>query len=168
MLRPQDQTHVESQYRLYGGLVYRRCLRILQDRDEARAAVQEVFVRYMGQLEQASQVGHPRAYLFRTATNHCLNRLRDRKPWEELDHESLLGPLGADPAGLVEGRRRLLEKLERLTEEERLLVWLHFAEGMTQGEIAEVLSVSRKTVNKKLGELSRRLALPAGGEVGHA
>lgn len=167
MLRPQDQTSVETLYRLYGGLVYRRCLRMLRDRDEARAAVQEVFVRYMGQLERAREVGNPRAYLFRTATNHCLNRLRDRKPWEELDAESVAGPQGTDPAGLVTSRRQLLEKLEPLAEEERTLVWLCFAEGMSQGEVAEVLSVSRKTVNQRLGELCRRLALHLEGEVEH-
>lgn len=168
MLHPRDVERVESLYVEYGGLVYRRCLRMLHDRDAARVAVQEVFVRYMDQLERERAVGHPRAYLFRTATNLCLNRFRDRKPEQEFAAAEHADQRENDPASLV-ARRHLLEHgLQRLNEQERLAAWLHYAEGLTQAEVAEVLAVSRKTVNKLLGRVKVRLTQPtAPGEVKH-
>jgi RNA polymerase sigma factor (sigma-70 family) len=58
----------------------------------------------------------------------------------------------------VGNRRTAAACLSLLNEEERLLMWLHFVEGLTQEEVAEVAGLSRKTVNERLGLIRRRLS----------
>jgi RNA polymerase sigma-70 factor, ECF subfamily len=164
MLDKQDSAQVEALYREYGGLVYRRCLRILRDSDAALTAVQEVFMRFIIRLEQKPEINFARAYLFRTATNICLNTLRDRKPVTELVEEEYAGSAGTDPGVLAEQRLMLAHGLSSLKDDERLALWLHLAEGLTQAEVAEVLGTSRKTVNEMLGRVRASLAGPASAE----
>src|SRR6266536_2597977 len=70
------QHKIAELYREYGPFVYRRCLRLLKHPDAARDATQEVFVklvRDIGKLEGRAS-GLP--WLYRVATNHCLNHVR--------------------------------------------------------------------------------------------
>src|SRR5512138_4043947 len=64
-------------YRQYGPSVYRRCLRLLRDPEAAKDATQEVFmklVRDMPKLEDRETV---LPWMYRVATNHCLNLRRN-------------------------------------------------------------------------------------------
>ena len=147
-------------YREYGGLVYRRCLRLLRDREEARSAVQEVFVRIMGRVEKEVDLGTPRRYLYTAATNYCLNFMRDRKPMVDLlDFDELATKEADDPERRVALRKELARALEGLTETERLVVYMYHGDGMTQEEIAEAVDLSRKTVLEMLARLHKRLRL---------
>ena len=60
-------------YRRYGPAVLRKCERILASREEAEDVVQTLFLDLY--RPGRADVGLP--YLFRAATNRCLNRLRD-------------------------------------------------------------------------------------------
>ena len=44
---------LEQLYSEMGGMIYRRCLRMLGDKEEARVGVQEVFLRFMMSLSTA-------------------------------------------------------------------------------------------------------------------
>jgi len=152
--------HVEELYRQHGGLVYRRCLALLRDPDEARSAVQEVFLRIMGRLAHEEEVGNIRSYLFRAATNHCLNLLRDRRKLaESLECDQVAGAERDDPQQQVAWRDRLEACLAGLDERDRLAVHLYWGEGLTQDEVAEVLGLNRVTVVRLLARLRERLRL---------
>jgi len=160
MLRKSDSSWVEELYREYGGLVYRRCLRLLRDREEALSGVQEVFLRLMGRMEKEIELGAPRRYLYTAATNYCLNRIRDRKPMADLcDFPELATSESDDPARLAELRAYISLTLEGLTETERLVLYMYYGDGMTQEEIAEAVDLSRKTVLEMLARLKETLRL---------
>ncbi len=151
---------VEELYRQHGGLVYRRCLALLRDPDEARSAVQEVFLRIMGRLAHEEAVGNIRSYLFRAATNHCLNLLRDRRKLADcLDCDHVAGARRDDPHQQMAWRDRLEACLAGLSDRDRLAVHLYWGEGLTQDEVAEVLGLNRVTVVHLLARLRERLRL---------
>ncbi|MEZ4235050.1 MAG: sigma-70 family RNA polymerase sigma factor [Myxococcota bacterium] len=70
-------------YQQYGLMVHCRCRALLRDDEEAREVMQDVFVEVLRRGD-ALQVDAPSSFLYRTATNLCLNRLRTckRKPSE--------------------------------------------------------------------------------------
>ncbi|MBL8953657.1 MAG: sigma-70 family RNA polymerase sigma factor [Myxococcaceae bacterium] len=139
----------------YHGTVYRRCLALLRDRDDAAEALQEVFEKAISGLGRFRLQAAPLTWLYAIATRHCLQTLRNRS-----SHE-LKAVLLVEPGTFVldETRGDVQRTLEQLSLAELELVAHAYRDGLTQDEIAEVTRQSRKTVGKKLKALSDKLRL---------
>src|ERR1044071_9468697 len=74
-----DDAAVAEAFRIYGGAVFRRCLRILRDDEGARDVTQEVFVRCFDRRRGLRDGRELLGGLYRVATNLCLTALRDGK-----------------------------------------------------------------------------------------
>src|SRR6267378_1378915 len=66
-------------YRTYGPIIYARCMKLLGDRATAEDATQETFMRVHRHLDKAPDSTEALAWIYRIATNYCLNEIRDRK-----------------------------------------------------------------------------------------
>lgn len=149
----------------HGPAVYRRALRLLGNHADAEEATQEVFIRALrgrGGFGGQSQLS---TWLYRITTNYCLNQIRDRRRRRELVEErgAEPPPSGPLPAGDLLLLRRLLGEADE--EQARVAIYIYM-DGMTHDEVAEVLSVSRRTVGNQLARFhawaDRRLADKAG------
>ncbi len=141
---------VETLYRQYGPLVYRRCLAVLKDEEAAYDALQEVFVRLMNSPRSLERIESPVAYLFRAATNVSLNVLRKHKGDRFVSSDFPLEDL-ADPHEDPLPARMLLDLLSSsLSERRRAIVYCRYADGMALAEIAELFSISLSAVRKHL------------------
>lgn len=140
----------------YQGVVYRRCLSLLRQPDDAAEAVQEVFAAAISGLGRFKLRATPLTWLYAIATRHCLQVLRNRNA-RELKHVLLAD----DSTRQIDfsGRADLQSTLAVLSLEELELTVLAYRDGLTQEEIAAVLRISRKTVGKRLAALSAKLQL---------
>lgn len=138
-------------YRDFGPVVYRRCLRLLRDREAARDATQEVFVRLVQDIGRFDDRERAIAWIYRVATNHCLNLLRDARRHGEspLDPDLELAP--GEARGAFPERRLAQEVLSRFDEATRAVAVGTFVDGMEREELAAALGISRRTVSRKLG-----------------
>jgi RNA polymerase sigma-70 factor (ECF subfamily) len=148
-------------YRTYGPVIYHRCLRLLGDRAAAEDATQETFVRVHRHLDKAPAAEEALAWVYRIATNYCLNELRDRKQRPTL-HDELPDAAGADAEAVFTDRDLAARLIRRSPESVRVVAWLHYVDGIDQGEVARVLGISRRTVASRVAEF-RRLALATVG-----
>lgn len=136
-------------YRRYGPALLRKARRLLRNEDDARDAVQSLFV----ELLQNPALPHDLAFLYRALTHRCLNALRDERNHARLlarQSDALAGcpRLSADDRSL--GLDTLL-KLSRTVEEAVMETLVYrFIDELGQEEIARVMSVSRKTVQNRL------------------
>jgi RNA polymerase sigma-70 factor (ECF subfamily) len=147
---------LEAYYIRYGPMVLRRCRRMLGDEQAAFDACQEVFVRllvYRRKLEDR----FPSSLLYRMATNHCLNLIRDRKK----EGKSIpLPEAGEIPSRSLQDPettlRRLLDPVLREEKEDtRTMAYLYFVDGWSLQQIAENLEMSVTGVHKRLKKLRR-------------
>ena len=139
-------------YREWGPMVFRR-IRRFYDAVEAEEVLHEVFVKVLENVDSFRADASPSTWLYRIATNHCLNRLRNARRRREL-----LAEHGADlyPArvGASQEAELLLAQLWKQLPEELLQIAVYYhVDGMTHAEIARVLDVSRRTVGNRLKEL---------------
>ncbi len=136
-------------YRTYGPAVYRRCLRLLRDPELARDATQDVFVQLIRQWTTATAPDAVLAWIYRVATNHCLNLLRSARRHGEtpLDvvPEAAARAWAADPQRLV--AQEVLCRFDATTQAVAVGV---FVDGMEHEELARVLGISRRTVSRRL------------------
>jgi RNA polymerase sigma-70 factor (ECF subfamily) len=140
-------------YRAYGPVIYARCRRLLADAAAAEDATQETFMRVQRHIDKAD-ARDALAWIYRIATNLCLNEIRNRKRRAEPTDE--LPELGGESLERVLADRDLAARIvERSPEKLRVVAWLHHVDGLDQGEVARVLDISRRTVVSRLAEFSQ-------------
>ena len=139
-------------YRAYGPVIYARCRRLLGDGGAAEDATQETFMRVHRHLDKTDS-REALGWIYRIATNYCLNEIRDRKRRPEL-HEQLPEALGEDLEQLLADRDLVARIVDRSPEKLRVVAWLHHVDGLDQGEVARVLDISRRTVVNRLAEFT--------------
>lgn len=132
---------VASLYRRYAGMVYQIGLMLLKNAPDAEDAVQTVFRRAMERDEPFDGPDHERAWLIVTARNECRNQL---KHWWRTRRESeeVLNRLAWEQP--EDGT--LWETILRLPEKYRLVLYLHYYQGYTALETAEILGKNPSTV----------------------
>ena len=102
-------------------------------------------------------------WIYRVATNHCLNFLRDARRHGEQPEDALDVVPGAAPS--FPDRQLARQVLSRFDVQTQAIAVGVLVDGMEHEEIAGALGISRKTVHRKLTRfLERARALLAGGE----
>jgi RNA polymerase sigma-70 factor, ECF subfamily len=140
-------------YRAYGPVIYARCRRLLGDGGAAEDATQETFMRVHRHLDKADS-REALGWIYRIATNYCLNEIRNRKRRAELDERIPEPVAGTSVEKLLSDRDLVARIVDRAPEKLRVVAWLHHVDGLDQGEVARVLEISRRTVVNRLAEFS--------------
>lgn len=141
--------------------VYNVAMRMLQDRDDAAEAAQEVFLLAYRNIRRFRQDAKFSTWLYRIAINHCISRARRRPPGTHVTLDG--GNPGAQPPMQLrvretqegellreESRNRVLSALAFLPAEQRAVVELKFFQELTFEDIAAVLQVPLSTIKSRL------------------
>lgn len=158
MWTPSD---VDALYRQTRYAVFLRCRSILRDDAEARDVTQEVYLYLLDHPAEFRGESSPATYLYAIATNRSFSRLRAKAvrddSWQEAVATLLRDSAAAeDPEAATSTRQILAEALGSEDDETVMLLLYHFVDGLSQGEIAELLGVSRVTVNQRIQKFRDR------------
>lgn len=152
MLSPRD---IDALYRRARGAVTRRAQSILGNSAEAQDVAQEVFAALVESPEAFRADAAAMTYLFALATKMSITRLRKRlarhEAWEHavgLMWSFAIPP--SDPALLAEAKQLVSRALQSADDVTATIVLGHCFDGMNQGEVAELVGLSRVTVNQRL------------------
>jgi len=138
---------IAERYKTGGPAFYRRCLRLLRDPEAARDATQEVFRKAMSSPEKLVSPDVALPFIYRIATNHCLNERRNAGRRGETELSDL--DLPSDHPDLPQ--RRLVQRvLSRFDQKTQSIAVAVLVDGMEHDEVAGALGISRKTVSRKL------------------
>lgn len=146
-LRAGRSDAFEHLYAEQHAAVYNLCARILGDRAEAEDATHDVFMAAFSKPPAATADVKLRPWLYRVATNLCLNRLRARRR-TAADGELIAAvPDRVDEYQRAETAALVEASLARLNERYRTALVLKDLHGLPPSEIASVMGVSRATVD---------------------
>jgi RNA polymerase sigma factor (sigma-70 family) len=132
--------------------VLAHCRRLLGSAEAGEDATQEVFVRVLRQAGRWPIASELRPWLFRIATNYCLNELRGRR-LRAHGPSQLATALPGNLEDCLLARSEVGQLLDRLPPRARDVARLTYVEGMLQHEVADALGVSRRTVVSCLTQL---------------
>jgi RNA polymerase sigma-70 factor, ECF subfamily len=138
-------------------VLFNVALRMLGDREDARDATQNAFIKAFEKLETYDPERRFFSWVYRILRNECLNSIRARHPTDPLGSE--LHAVGSPLAALeaAELQKHVQAALLSLPVEQReVIVLRHFA-GMGYEEIAATLGVAAKTVKSRLYSARQRL-----------
>src|SRR5882672_7759269 len=135
-------------------------LRLLGNLDDARDAVQEVFLRLYKYLHTLDETRQMEPWLYRVTVNVCRDFGRKRASSIHVSYEQEVsaGSLGelssnSDVEGdlaLAQEKQIIREALETLSDKERSALVLRDLEGLTTEEVAKVLGSSAVTVRSQI------------------
>lgn len=151
--------------------VFALCHRLLQDRDEADSAAQDVFLKAYQAINKknAPPIQDPARWLTRIAINTCLDRLRSRK-WQfwrrrpSPEDENAILRMAASSAPEAEDqyfarqiRMRLEIAMGRLSGRQRAVFTLRHYEDLSLEEIGGVLGLDVGTVKAHMSRAVAKL-----------
>lgn len=150
------ETALGELYEKFAPAIYAHCRRFLNSPAAARDATQEAFIRVIARGVVLPRQEEALRYLYRVSTNVCLNLLREHNV-----HTRAAPTLAANAPHVSSAESGLADRefvnavLERCGEGGAKVAIMHYLDGMSQVEIAEVLGITRRTVFNRLRKLSR-------------
>lgn len=138
------------------GDMARLCMVICGDADLAREAVQAAWVKAWRQLGSLRSPDRLRPWLMSVAANEARQLLRSAARRERHERRSAPPPPGLDP-GLRAEVLDLADAVSRLSVDDRRLLGLRYAAGLSSEEIAHELGGSASAIRGRLSRLTSRL-----------
>ena len=146
-----DERAFAAIFSRYHQRLYRFCLSIVGNPEDAQDALQNTMVKVLRALPGEQRRIDLKPWLYRIAHNESIEVLRRRRETRELDAElPAPGPGLAEEAGTRERLRRLLVDLDELPERQRETLVMRELAGLEFAEIGAALgtsaAVARQTV----------------------
>jgi RNA polymerase sigma factor (sigma-70 family) len=137
----------------YHQRLYRYCLVIVGDAEEAQDALQNTMVKVLRALPGEERRIELKPWLYRIAHNESIELLRRRRETRELDPGLAAPGAGlSDEAALRERLRRLLSDLDELPERQRGVLIMRELAGLEFTEIGTALGTSPAVARQTLYE----------------
>jgi RNA polymerase sigma-70 factor (ECF subfamily) len=154
-MQKSDQVRAyESLFRMFQPALVRFAFAQMRNEEEAREAVQEIFIKIWQKRDDLALNEELKPYLYRAVRNNCLNRLKRAKT-DPLPEDGAELPAPADqPDDSAENRARIkaiFREIEQLPGRAKEIFLMSRVEGLTHKEIAEVLEITPKTVENQIG-----------------
>jgi len=163
-----DKLAFERLVRPHFDRLFRLAWRLTASKPEAEDLFQELLLKAYGKIDDLVKIDEPGAWLCRVMYNLFIDEKRRfaRRRMHTVEEGQLPGdglaglPGTDDPADdsqRIEKLRHLHAALEQLSDEHRVVVLLHDAEGYTLAEIQELSGVALGTVKSRLHRARARL-----------
>jgi RNA polymerase sigma-70 factor (ECF subfamily) len=158
-----DQNAFGEIVELYKDRVYHVCFRMLGNKQEAEDAAQEAFIRAYMNISSFNQDLKFSTWIFRIATNLCIDRIRKKKPDYYLDAEvagtdglTMYSQIASDaplPEKELESQElqeTIQQEILKLPEKYRSAIVLKYIEELSLNEISEILDLPLGTVKTRI------------------
>lgn len=150
---------VDELFRKYSPSLYWVCMKYTKNKEDAEDMVNQVFIKVQQHLGAFRGQSSVYTWMYRIATNECIQMLRKRK--FEVDGNSVEGledRLQVNPEHEMDARLILQRMMAKSDPETVEILFLLYLEGLTQEEVVGKLGISRATVNRKVNAFKALMA----------
>jgi RNA polymerase sigma factor (sigma-70 family) len=135
---------------------------MLNDKDEAQDAVQEVFIKLWNYRAKMVSVRNIEAFAMKITKNWCYDRLKAKKPVliEDYNKGYDYQKDNSNPHSILETSDRLNEFdniMQGLPEQQRMITQLRDIEGYEFEEIADILNISVNAIRVNLSRARKKI-----------
>lgn len=148
----------------FAGRVYNHAFRMLDNREDAEEAMQDVFLRVHRSLGTFRGDAELSTWIWRITVNVCLSRRgarrrrREQLPVDDLaDNVADDAPAPDEMLAILEDRERIAAFIARLPGREAASLTLYYIEGFDYAEIARILKIPPGSVATALHRGRERL-----------
>lgn len=143
----RNEQRFDDVYGKYKNMIYRIGFAYLKNEADVADLMQEVFIKWLIQSPDFESEEHEKRWLIRVAVNLAKNQVksfwRNKVTWIE-DAEECEG------WKFNNTERELYAEVMRLPEKQKIAIYLHYFEGYTCREIAQILQCGESAVKMRL------------------
>lgn len=163
LARDGDRTAFAELVDLYKGKLYHLAYRMLGNRQEAEDIVQDTFMRMYSHLDRYDSQHKFSTWIYRIATNLCIDRLRRRKAAYSLDADFSEGDgmdgysmlQSGDPSPeqqlvLTERQETIVRAMNALPAKYMSAIALKYYQDLSLQEISDILGLPVSTVKTRI------------------
>lgn len=156
----RSEQEIISAVERYADMVQRLCVVHVKNSADADDVFQTVFLKYALSAVQFENEQHEKAWMIRVTINACKDLLKNffRRHTVPLD-DAL-----EKPAPCTQQQRDVLQAVQGLPAKYRDVVYLHYYEGYTAAQIADILHRNTNTVYTLLTRARTMLKEKLGGD----
>ena len=155
-LQTQRSDYFSMLYQRYASKVFGKCISILKDYDEAKDAVQDIFIKIMTNLANFGERAQFSTWIYSITYNYCIDIIRKKKKEKTLFTDDI--ERAPDVAAEEVPDEFLLEMevkhlktvLEMLPTGDRMILLMKYQDDMSIKEIADVLDKTESAVKMKI------------------
>ena len=140
----RTEKDIEKTFDTYADMIYSLSFIMLRNKSDAEDIVQDTFVKYMKYNKEFDSEEHKKAWLLRVSSNLCRDLLRysSRHRTENIED---LNETAFEPE-----KTGILEALNSLPENIRIVMLLHYVHEYKVREISEILRITQSTAKMRL------------------
>ena len=147
----------------YTMLLFGVCMKYLKNEEEAKDAVQQVFLKVIGELHKY-KVEYFKSWLYMVAKNHCLMKFRDKgNRTFEINEQAISAPQENTEIDLLKEKDKTLDQvanaLSQLNKEQQVCVTLFYLEKKSYQQVAEQTGFSLMQVKSHIQNGKRNLKM---------
>lgn len=140
----------------YADMVMRICFMCLKNKADAEDVFQDVFLKYFLHADTLQSEAHQKAWLCRVAFNGCKDVHRSNRRRKTVSQTDLYIPDNDPQQGQV------LQAVRKLPHAYKQAVYLHYYEGWTVPQIAQLLHQNENTIYTRLRRAKEQLIKKVG------
>lgn len=148
-------------------LIYRHCLGMLRNEQDAMDAAQEALLRAYRAMPRFLGASSFTTWLYKIAHNTCLDMIKARKSRVQPSSLDLMGEEGFDPPSAEkppdeqhdqnETAQQLRKAIAALPDDMRILIEMYHGQELSYEDMAKVLGISIGTVKSRLSRARDKL-----------
>lgn len=142
--------YVQDIVQTYSDTLIRIAVQQTKSMSEAEDIVQEVYMTLMKQKKPFANEAHLKAWLIKVTFNKCKDYFKSSRVKKTV-------PITEDMSFIAKEEQIVLAEIFELHPKERAIVYLHYYEGYTTAEIANLLEINVNTVGSKLRRARMKL-----------
>lgn len=164
-LQQGDEAALASLMRMYYDNLYHYASRFTKDHELIKDCIQEVFISLWQRRESIGGIISPKYYLLRAIKNKTLKALHKNitelssSGFEEYEflYEFSIEKVIIERQISEEKARKLRTTLSLLSKRQQEIIYLKYYQYLDQGQIAELMNISRQSVYNLLHEAIQKL-----------
>ena len=162
-IQQKEPSALSTLYDRYQNILFGLIVQVIKVRPEVEDVLQEVFIKIWKKAHQFdSKKGTAFSWIVTIAKRTAIDRLRSRtsrsskevdNKSEDIDYSRHIDNGQDSPQDVVEAQQKkeaISKALEKIPEEQRILIVISFFEGKTHTEISELLNIPLGTVKSRI------------------
>ena len=146
---------VEELYKENYSKMFHLAMKMTHDENVANDVVQEVFIYFFEKSQNEHRVTHPQSWLVRATTNKCIDYLKYKEKFTQLN-EANQQTTDGNSYEINQSKQLLKQAISRLKPLEMKIIFL-YSEDYSYKEIAQIAKINFSSVGKTLSRTLQKL-----------